>query len=97
MIQPISITPSSTNYYDSGSRALMVTTLSYECDICWSLYRVATSLKKSLNFILILEILEKSLRGHPGVQQHYGATWTILPIQMCYIGHGKPLTHGRVG
>ncbi len=38
-----------------------------------------------------------TLRGHPGVQQHYGATWTILPIQMCYIGHGKPLTHGRVG
>ena len=30
------------------------------------------------------------LRGHPGVQQHYGATWTILPIKECYIGHGKP-------
>ncbi len=30
------------------------------------------------------------LKGHPGVQQHYGATWTILPIKGCYIGHGKP-------
>ncbi len=39
------------------------------------------------------------LRGHPGVQQHYGVTWTILPVKGSYIGHGKPLTprkdHGR--
>ncbi len=36
------------------------------------------------------------LRGHPGVQQHYEATWTILPIQMCYIrGQRGFITKGR--
>ena len=33
-----------------------------------------------------------NLRGHPGVQKHCRATWTILVIQMCYVGNRKPLT-----
>ncbi len=37
------------------------------------------------------------LRGHPGVQKHCRATWTILAIQMCYVDSRKPLTYGPVG
>ena len=31
------------------------------------------------------------LRGHPGVQKHCRATWTILILQMCYSGTRKLL------
>ena len=41
--------------------------------------------------------LTLTLRGHPGVWQHYRATWTILTIKVYDISQSQPLTHGPVG
>ena len=40
--------------------------------------------------------VSKALRGQPGVQQHYGGTWMILPL-LAPIGYGKLVTHEHVG
>ena len=49
-------------------------------------------------FLRTPEIMETcTLRGHPGVQKHCRATWTILIIQMCYVGNRKRLIYGPTG